>query len=758
MWLIKMRQQKRQLLLIGLMLFAVAGLLSMSLCLTGELAGFAARSINETNSPDGYIFTVGTHNFTDHFTREDYRHEVEPVSALYGKAVTAPIRYQGKDITQLYDMMLSAEHWQDFGYLSANQEPEQTGGPSRGEVWLSEVLAVPNRIKPGDTIVIEYEVPLELIVSGTYKSTCFPKGIGYSPMLVHADDLSLAGPAKEAALFAVDIRDYSDDRLKEMFQDSSYSVVTRSRDDIRSSIMEYSASLSMIGAMAAGIVFFVALVIIWYMIKNHLLKEYRTIGIYKSLGYTSADIARFYCGGYYLTGIIAVISGILVSLWPVQGMGVVLTEYVGGFSVSEASLFISSGTFAVLMLLLFFYLTLAFRRMETITPVEAIAIGTTRMEQKLPPAVLRFAKTPPAMAVNEMFRYKRTTVMMISAITVSMFLSLFFQMVWYSTDMILENRNLWFCLPRGDVYVAGNINGELMDYLEQDQQVKSVVYGDFMIGYCKPEGYPDAPQYVGYDAYSDFTEAITGVKMIAGHGPQQIQEVAVGQNLLNLLHLDVGDPLTLTLGGITGDYIISGSFETISDRGRKIMMMTDAVTRSKDYTVSRAYVQLNSPGAYETFKAEVEGRFAGITADTRWFAMENSVDSIKGMIKSISSLLVIAFMAFSVLNVSVVLFMDMKNWYRKYGILKALGFTADYLIGQNVCKYAAIAAVSAITALLLHLLLSQKLAASMLLDAFVNSAVLMTAMLFSFIVLIILTSFVISLRIKKVSPLELMEE
>jgi len=331
-------------------------------------------------------------------------------------------------------------------------------------------------------------------------------------------------------------------------------------------------------------------------------------------------------------------------------------------------------------------------------------------------------------------------------------------MVWHSADTILKNQNRWFCLPINDVYVSGNIDEELQSYLQENSYVKSAVYGDFMIGYCKPEGCPNAPDFIGYDAYSDFTQEITGLRMLKGHGPKNKDEVAVGKNLIPMLHLAVGDPISLTLNGITRQYRISGIYETVSDNGLKIMLKTEAVEECKDYSVSRGFIRLYNPQDYGAFKKDIEERFAGVAVSENWFAVENSVESISDMLKSISLVLVIAFLLFSMLNILIVLTMDIKNWHKKYGVMKSLGFTAGYIIRQNLYKYLILAAVSSAVSLSLHLLFSQRLAAFLLIDAFSSSGRLVTLIIVAFVFLILLIACLTSLTVNRIKPIELMEE
>ena len=147
------------------MLFAVAALFNMSLSLTGELSGFSKRAINEDNCPDGYILTIGTNNFKDHFLNDNDLYEVESVSVLSGRTVTAPINCNGKDISQLYDMIL----WRQQAVT------HQTA-------WIIITYKSPPifRISPNTHFLSESILPK---TASTYKAHCVPVSVFSAPPL-----------------------------------------------------------------------------------------------------------------------------------------------------------------------------------------------------------------------------------------------------------------------------------------------------------------------------------------------------------------------------------------------------------------------------------------------------------------------------------------------------------------------------------------------------------------------------------------------
>ena len=401
------------------------------------------------------------------------------------------------------------------------------------------------------------------------------------------------------------------------------------------------------------------------------------------------------------------------------------------------------------------------KKVKKITPVEAITIGLTSAETKLKPSVIKNAKTSFEMAINEIFKYKKSTAMITLVLTVSMYLSMLFVMIWYSSYKMTDNSNLWFCLPMNDTYIAGDISDELMQYLNNECEfLKSVVAGDFSYKEeATVDDYPEMQGTIRYDSYTDFTKSITGINILEGRAPEGNDEIVAGLGLLSKTKLKIGDTIRLTINDVTREYTITGSYDTVADNSVKFMLTTEALKESvKDYAYTRAYIRLNKDSDFNAFKQDVESKFTGVIVDKKWFALENSVESIRQMLEAISAVLVFIFIMFSMLNIIIVSLMENKKKYRSFGIMKSLGFTTRYIVNQNLWKYFIISILGSIISLGLQLLVSRKLVAMMLVDAFVNPIMLLVLLLVGFIVLILGSTLLINRSIKKISPVELMEE
>lgn len=762
MWLKKIKHKKMQMFLVGLVLFATTVLCTMCIAFTLELNSFAQKGITEKNCPDLFVFDSGTDGFKQNLRTAEVKDNLENVKSIAGKTISVPILYEGNDISLYDDSLLDASKYSEFGFITKDDPTQNL--PNAGEVWLSKTVSEPNHIKIGDTITLQYETHKNLKVVGIFDSTFLPKSMAITPMLGNIKDINELENAEPAALHAVNLRIVSEEKENAVFDADPYMKMGITRDSVRQCLTEISTMMGGFGSMAGIIVFIVALIIIRFIIKTNLIKEYKAIGVYKSLGYTSKKIRSFYLKGYLLIGLISITLGAACSLALVYPIGKICTEYVPGFGISSTSLVVCGLVIVVLMILLYLNLILALKRAKKITPVEAIAVGITSAEKKIKRSLIKSAKSPLSMAVNDMFKYKRSTIMMLLVLTVSLFLSMVFVMGYSSSSHMAQKSNLWFALPKEDAYVSGDITDEVRNYIGHNQYVKSSVYGECL--YTPEElkingkyGDDIKMSYINFSVLDHMDAGVTGVKMSQGTAPGHVGETALGVNLIKLLHVKVGDYIKMEICGVEKQYLVTGSFQSMMSSGYGVMLLEkDVLACDSNYKTSRAYVCLNSKKDIDLFKKDMETRFPGVSVDDNWNAIENSVASIELMLTSVSSILVGVFIIFSLLNTTIVITMDLKNQRRKYGILKSLGFTTSYMIRQNLCKYSIIIGISIVIATALHKLISARLFGVMVIDAFRDNNLMLTALVAGFALISIMVAWLLSRSIKKITPIELMEE
>lgn len=758
MWKKKLKHRKWQYFLIGLTLMVTTTIFTMCLDFALELSSFAQNALTKENSADIYLISMGSDELKSNLN-STVSNNVKEMSALTGKSITFPVKYGDKNISQYNQLVLTSEQTGSRNLFSSVETLNDSKQIIKGEVWIANTLAVPNRIKLGDTIILENTNPVKLTVSGIYSSVfSTTPALCFAPIIVSSEDISLFNNNPPGAVFAVDLYDSNTEKLEEIAANNSYISLALSRDVLRSSISEVSSVVSIIGAIASLIIFALALSIISFIIKKSLEKEYKAIGVYKSLGYCANHIRGFYTKGYLVVGVVSIAIGTLLSLPFAYLLGRLSTEYVHGFTLTPLSVVICFLVTGVFMLFLYLNLRKALKRVKKITPVEAIQSGNMRSEKKIAAPIIKNAKSPFCVAVNEMYKRKKTTIMTVLVLLISTYLSMMFVNIGYSSYMMTENTNLWFAVPQNNTYVSGVITEDVANWIKDHESVSQNIYGDLFFSVeLSSEEYTNELEDVSFDLFSDTDSELTGVK-ITGKNPKEVNEIAVTSALLNKIGKKVGDTIHLTINDKAKTYSIVGSYNSMLNNFG-IMMTTKGFQKVNHmYTPSRCFVTLDNLDNYDKFKKEAEAKFDSIAVDMDWSAIENSISSTRSMLISVSSILMVVFLLFVAFNIVIVLLMDISDSRRENGILKALGFTNRYLIIKNMAKYVGMVIVSIVIALIVHLSFTSDLLGNALIDAFQDSSLLLSCLSMGIIIIVALTAFIISRSIRNISPIELMEE
>lgn len=760
MWLKKLKRKKLQFFMVGLVLFATTMIFAMCLCFTAELSTFSKKCLTQENSPDVFIVSTKSRELKDNITNQAVKDNIESVTTLGGKAVSVPITYDGSNIALYWNMMLSSDDYRDWNCMEVSEGDTGAMTPKEGEVWIAKKMADPNGIKIGDTIVLEYSKPLKLKVTGFYTAKFAPAAtMTYAPLVVSKQDLSKVENEPDAALFAVNLHNESSIAVDSLTENYPYCECSFTREGLQKQVTNIASIIGGMGALAAMVIFVIALIIIRFIIKSNLLKEYRSIGIYKSLGYSSKKIRSFYLKGYLLVGIIAILAGTLAALPFAYELGIMCTEYIAGFKLTFTSARICMIVIVLLMGLLCLNVLMSLRRVKKITPVEAITVGITSTEKKLTRSIIKNAKSPISIAINEIFKYKKSSVMVLLVLTFCIYLSMLFTMGAYSSYMMSENSNQWFNVPKCNTYVMGDVNDDVVDWINNSNYVDSMVYGN--ISYSVDLRFP---QYngkinnVSVNIFNDVSYEKTKIPTTKGNLPKRADEIAAQNKLLETLGKQVGDYIKLEINGVLKEYLISGSYNSMLDENG-IILTREAMKQSvPEYKSAMCFVKLKDKSEFEAFKHDMQNQFSGISIDQNWKAMDNVTSSIKGMLISVCDILIVIFILFAILNIVIVLLMENESKHRQHGILKALGFTNGYIMKKNLCKFIILSVISTGAALAMHLLVSKKLMEAMVINAFSDSYPLLFGLVSGILGLIVLATVIINLSLRKISPVELMEE
>lgn len=139
--------------------------------------------------------------------------------------------------------------------------------------------------------------------------------------------------------------------------------------------------------------------------------------------------------------------------------------------------------------------------------------------------------------------------------------------------------------------------------------------------------------------------------------------------------------------------------------------------------------------------------------------VEREGDTVGEIANPICAVLFIAFAAFSILNIVNLIHTQTKENRRKYGILKAMGFTTGYILRENLASLTIQYAIAIVLTILLNEWLSPILFSLACGVRYIcKPAWLMATVGGTMYVVLMIIACLMLLSIRKIKPVELMEE
>lgn len=770
MWKKKLKKKKQQFLLIGMILMFSAAILAGCISFTVETAKSSGYYYKPENCPELFLLVSGE-NMQESILKDSDL--MKPVGILYcqpAKIIVGEFLYEGKRLPK-YGMAITAlENYKEVPWymdiVKRDKYIRSSVRPGDNEIWISSVYAKDNNIHVGDTVLINGSTKKELKVSAMFNAAVCPSGMmGVYPFYVNEATLDTLED-KPGTYMAFSLKDGSmtleEFRNKlpgEIFNNIIYDL---DRSGMELSFSTAGALFGGIGALAALVIFIVSVIVIRFLLKSTLIREYRSIGIYKSLGFTSKEIKYFYLKCYLMTGGFALPAGVLLGLPVSFILGSTTFRYMGSYRISYATLLLGVLTVILLLGILTMNVEWTLKSIKKITPVEAINIGMTSSKVKLKKSIIKNAYTPLSMAINYIFKRKGMSIMVMIILTVSFYLAIFFSCINYTCGNLDKHLDRWFGLPQSDCIIETAITQDIIAYLEQDEKVLSAGYADFNFHIrnmkCNDKGLDLSNSSVF--AYNTFDETVLDFYYTDGRPPVNPCEIGVSDSQLKDIGLKAGDYINLTIGDHTGEYLICGSFSSWYRGGKNFHILNSELDRCHaSHSNQTGFIRLKNKGSYEQFKQEFEAKFPKVQVNTMSPALKTATDSIMELASPITITLVGVFILFSLLNIINLLLMNNIENRRQYGILKALGFTNRYICIQNLYNIAILTCGAVILAQIIHHTASGALfyvfggVNAMENPVWLNSIV--TVLMVAFILLITL---LFSLPLKKIVPADLMEE
>lgn len=767
MWIRKIKRKKLQFFLIGVILYFAAAIFSGCLLFSTENATYINNYYSRSNNYDAFALVNSKDSIKMLADKAAQDPGIKGTYYVDGIKVSNNYKINGKITSAFYFIISKIGNYKDLPWETSIYKGVDSACPKDNELWVSKVFSESNKLKIGDVLTINGK---DLKVSAILKCALSPAStMSYSPVFSNeATYNELIKSNEYSGLFSVKSSksiDYAYDFIKKTMAGHIQDVFMDFKlSSLVDCIMPFSVITGGIGLIAAIMIFVVSIVITKFIIGNNLIKEYRSIGIHKAIGDSNRTIKGYYIKAYLFVGFLAVTLGIASGIPLAYYMCRVNLSNLGNFHFSAAVILIVLISMLLLMLILTLSLYTSFKSINRITPANAIRAGISSSKKKLKRSLIKNAHGAMAVAVNDIVKHKRASIMMIIMLTISFFLSIFITNMSYASSKIPEYSNKWFCVPKSDAVVSGKIDDNTAAYVEKNSYVDSIVKGKlltkFNFDYNK-KLYDIDLKNISSVMYDNWSYDKTKIPFKEGHGPENKNEIAFSDKLINESSLKVGDYIELSVNGLKNTFLISGSYTAMLNGGYSLALNTELYKALSpgEIQYDLLSVSLNNKEDYDAFKKDITANLDNVVVDRIAKEIETASSSVVDIIKPVCLILTIVFVLFSLINIINLLALENLNNRRQFGILKSLGFTNKYICLKCFWKTILLTLVSIILATSMYMLSAKQLFKSAVgIDSMVTSIPLTSILIAIIIIAIVSITMMFCLPLRKITPKDLMEE
>lgn len=259
---------------------------------------------------------------------------------------------------------------------------------------------------------------------------------------------------------------------------------------------------------------------------------------------------------------------------------------------------------------------------------------------------------------------------------------------------------------RTDIYVTSLSTtpvSSILKMLEKDERV-DYTYGVNKIYVTYQPYQQDVYQSITTETYElPWNEKIKD-ESIQGRRPERTDEIGIGLGLARLYGLEAGDTIELFVNGKKGAYTITGIFQTLSNSGNVIRMVTDNLDKfmKADSKCGDYMLVLDSGVDKWEYAAELTEKYG---EDFAFIASKSNGENFTSVLAPAAGMIVIVLSAVAALITMNLTFLLVRREHYPIGLLKAIGMTSGQVlkiyIGRNCLSAAAGACLGMITGVLI---------------------------------------------------------
>lgn len=459
-------------------------------------------------------------------------------------------------------------------------------------------------------------------------------------------------------------------------------------------------------------VFVILLVVIVMIAINHSIvttieTEYVSLGILKAQGFTENKIRLIYIIQYFCALAIGGVIGIAASFPLTKALGKLFQPITGimvstNISVGKC-LLVSVG----IILICTVYIIIASKKIGRISPVRAISGGAEEIYFDSP-ANITIEKKPLSffIALRQITSHPKAYIgtALIAALLIFFMITITILAGGMSANSMIEA----FGALNGQAQAKPNNNFELSDIAKTESSIKNMDENASVVF--------SSTTYMTIDE----TEMCCTVysrpdilkNVLKGRAPVYDNEIMITENVSEDIGKKVGDMVTVSYGGGSAEYMITGLYQSVQDLGRCFTMSFEAASQLCDITPDIMHITLSDDSLADGTIKMLNENYGDILeaelteqdgySDSMTGLIDTLMDVITGVIYSVSAV-------FALVAVHMVCSKAFLRERRDSGIYKALGFTSCRLQLCFALRFLIISVIGGALGAVLSAIFSDKL-------------------------------------------------
>ncbi|CQR54780.1 ABC transporter permease [Paenibacillus riograndensis] len=623
----------------------------------------------------------------------------------------AGVIHEGEDIPNLYLYMMNTPD-RPFGTDElVFAQGQETGHPEPGTIWIPTSLAYKYDVSVGDELQFKAgKQPLRLKVSAV------------------VIDLALGGPFSTTARIWMNNTDYQHD-LNSVQDTDSYLMGIRFDDysqragywerfesflgtpfmEERTTFEEISAFYFIMNKIIGFVMSFlgvvmmlVALYTIGFTISDAILSNYKTIGIYKSLGLSSREIISTYIAQYSFLSLISLIPGLILSRFL---SGVIIEQSLSFLKTDHSSTHIQgAGTeFIVgigILLLILLVVWIYANKARSIQPMQAIRYGmseaaysrTTKRWHEERKRGKEFERWPVpwVIGIRNVTKNLKGSILMLVLTTVTSAVLVFGLVLLNSIYQMQETSPLWGYDSSDVVIMITNTSEFDREQVENDMGSDARVRNLNWIGYTI--GVAPADQTRRSDPADSRAQSVNipltvvegsmdeiGLASITGRNPHNRNEISIGINVSRELGKEVGDIVELYIEGEKHSFTVTGIYQSISNMSYQARVTSEVVHKlNRD----AGYLNLNNITDSDEIVRELNDKYGtSIQAVKQQTLLDSVFKEAAAVLIIPMSILGLMFLLITCLIIYSTSRIHIRKEIKTYGIYKSIGLTSGTIRG-----------------------------------------------------------------------------